>query len=120
MILIGIRGFFQNGWKEAEYGSHVEDMYETCRSRQASSFLMMKIWDECKVNENITDQHREMFESRISVTAAEKLPGWEKPHARKLSRGPTTWKVMRKSALKDFVNWETRKIEQLCKVSTPC
>ena len=37
---------------------------------------------ECKPNESIDDQHREMFESQISATATEKLPGWEKPHAK--------------------------------------
>ena len=36
---------------------------------------------ECKVNENVIDQYREMFESRISAGATEKLSGWEKPHA---------------------------------------
>ena len=37
---------------------------------------------ECKPNEIIIEQHREMFDSRISATATEKLPGWEKPHAK--------------------------------------
>ena len=36
---------------------------------------------ECKVNENVTDQDREMFESRISAAATEKLPGCGKRHA---------------------------------------
>ena len=58
---------------------------------------------ECKVNESIIDQYREMFESRISATATEKLPGWE--NTPKLLRGPTTWLDMLKSALKDFVIW---------------
>ena len=35
---------------------------------------------ECKPNEDIVNQYREMFESRISATATEKLPGWDKPH----------------------------------------
>ena len=34
--------------------------------------------------------------------------------------GPTTWKDMLKNALKDIVNWQTRKTEQLYKVSSPC
>ena len=37
---------------------------------------------ECKPNEHIVNQYREMFESRISATATEKLPGWEKRHAK--------------------------------------
>ena len=36
---------------------------------------------EGKPNETITEQCQKMFESRISVRATEKLPGWEKPHA---------------------------------------
>ena len=36
------------------------------------------------------------------------------------SRGRTTWKVMLKSALKDIVNWRTKKTEQLFEVSTHC
>ena len=41
---------------------------------------------ECKPNESVLDQHREVFESRISATATEKLPGWEKPHAKTVTR----------------------------------
>ena len=37
---------------------------------------------ECEVNENVIDQYRGMFESRMSAIATEKLPGWEKPHAK--------------------------------------
>ena len=37
---------------------------------------------ECKPNEIIIDQYKEMFESRTSAGATEKLPGWDKPHAK--------------------------------------
>ena len=37
---------------------------------------------ECKPNEIIIEQHTKMFESRISGGATEKLPGWEKLHAK--------------------------------------
>ena len=36
----------------------------------------------CKPNEIIVDEYRKVFESRISAGATEKLPGWEKPHAK--------------------------------------
>ena len=36
----------------------------------------------CKPNESIVEEHAKMFESRISDGANEKLPGWEKPHAK--------------------------------------
>ena len=37
---------------------------------------------ECKPNETIVEKKRETFKPRISGGAAEKLPGWEKPHAK--------------------------------------
>ena len=37
---------------------------------------------ECKPNEIIIEQYKEMFESRISAGATGKLQGWEKPHAK--------------------------------------
>ena len=73
---------------------------------------------ERKSNENVVCQHREMFESRISGAAIEKLPGWENL-TQKQYRGPTTWKDMRKNVLKDC-ELANKKTEQLFKVSTPC
>ena len=40
---------------------------------------------ECKPNEIIVDEYRKQHESRISAGAPEKLPGWEKPHAKTLA-----------------------------------
>ena len=37
---------------------------------------------ECKPNERIIEECRNMLESRISADATEKLLGWEKPHAK--------------------------------------
>ena len=42
----------------------------------------MCTWDalnqrECKPNEIVITEYREMFESRICAGATEKLPGWE-------------------------------------------
>ena len=74
---------------------------------------------ECKPSKNIVEEYRTMFESRISAGATEKLPGWEKLHAKTVSCFFLTWKVMRKSAWKDLTNWQ-KKEEQLYKVSTPC
>ena len=36
---------------------------------------------ECKPNQIIIDEYRNMFESRVSVGETEKLPGWANPHA---------------------------------------
>ena len=43
-----------------------------------------------------------MFESRISAGATEKIPGWEKPHAKTVAS-------CSKMRLNDTVNWQTRK-----------
>ena len=59
--------------KRADLGeptSFLDKLYLGCTQR------------EYKVNENVVHQYREMFESRISATATEKLPGWEKTHAK--------------------------------------
>ena len=40
---------------------------------------------ECKPNEDTMNQKREMFESRMSATATEQLPGCEKPHAKTIA-----------------------------------
>ena len=37
---------------------------------------------ECKPNEKFIGQYKEMFESRFSARATEKLPGWNKPRAK--------------------------------------
>ena len=37
---------------------------------------------ECKTNDIINEQHKEMFDSRISAGATEKLPGCAKPYAK--------------------------------------
>ena len=53
---------------------------------ETTPFLDHVFWGctqcECKPNETIIEQFKKMFESRISVGATEKLPAWEKPHAR--------------------------------------
>ena len=52
---------------------------------EPTSFLDHVHWGctqrECKPNDIIFEQHTKMFQ-RISAGATEKLPGWEKPHAK--------------------------------------
>ena len=65
------------------------------------------------------EQYQDMFESRISVGATEKLPGWETLHAKTVV-GRTIWKDMlkKKKTLRDIASW--RKKRQLHKVSSSC
>ena len=37
---------------------------------------------ECKSNENVIEEYKKMFESRISAGATQKIPWWEKSHAK--------------------------------------
>ena len=74
---------------------------------------------ECALNEIIMEQYKEMFESRISAGALEKLPGWERLHAKTVAwscdmEGHAQKRVDR------YCELANKKTEQLCKVSTPC
>ena len=84
-ILVGILSH-QNGWKTADYGSHVKEIDEICDLwRTNIIFLTMNIWDAFNENVNQTrtlSARTEIFESRMSAAQTEKLPGWEKPHAK--------------------------------------
>ena len=53
---------------------------------------------ECKSNETIIDQQKELIESRISAGATEKLPAWNKPHAKTVA-----WSYDTKDLLKECV-----------------
>ena len=44
----------------------------------------------------------------------------ERNLTQKQSRGPTIWKDMRKTAVKDIVGWLIKKTKRLYKLSTPC
>ena len=114
IIFVSMSGWHQNGWKETEYGSHVEEIDEKMWIlTNPHHFLTMKTWDVLsananRLNETILKLFNKMCESRISAGATEKLPGW-KNLTRKLSRCPTTWRDMLKNASSGNVNWQTRK-----------
>ena len=60
---------------------------------------------ECKPNESTIEQSTKMFESRISAGAAEKLSGWENPHAMRVA-----WmENMFETASSDTAKWETKR-----------
>ena len=70
----------------------------------------MYIWAALKgqfvISEDIVDNCRTMFESRISAGATEKLPCSEIWVS---LCGPVTWKVMRRNVWSDIVSWQTRR-----------
>ena len=74
---------------------------------------------ECKPYENIIEKDKEMFESRISAGANEKLSGWENSQAKTVA-----WSYDMEGHSQKCVerNCEStnKKTEQLYKVSSPC
>ena len=112
IVLIGKRGWHQNGRKKAWHGSHVEEIDETCRTWRTKILSWPHIWMHSmwmqaerkyhwRVQKNV--RIRKFFRSNWQ------LPGWEETSKQKLSRGRTIWGVMRKSALKDIVNWHKKR-----------
>ena len=81
---IGIRG--RRNWsKEADSGSHVEEIDETTLILTNQLHFFDHIFlectqRECKPNEIIFDELTKMFESRFSAGATENLSRWEQPH----------------------------------------
>ena len=69
----------------------------------------------CQTSEDIVENYRNLFESRISAGATEIC---KKKLTWKLWRGLTTWKVMRRNAFERYLNWQT--MQQLHKATTPC
>ena len=115
-------GRHQNGWKEAEHGSHVEQ-FEQCGHWRTTSFPDHENFGctqrECKANETIIEQFKKMFESRISAGATEKLPGWEKPHA-KTEAWSCNMEGYARECVERHCELANKKVEPLYKVSNLC
>ena len=83
----------------------------------------MYTWDVLSVNANrietIIEQYTEMFESRISAGAKEKLPGWQKPHAQSVAWSYDMERHAQK-CVERYCEWANKRVEQLYKVSGPC
>ena len=60
---------------------------------------------ECQTSKDIVDNYRNMFESKISAGAAESYPILRN-FAQTFPHGPMIWKVMRRNAWTDIVNWK--------------
>ena len=108
IIFVSIRGRHQNGWKEAEYGSHVEEIHEKCWSWRKPSLPGLHstwMWTE----RNYFWWIQKMFESRISAGATEKITRMGKPSRKDgcvvLRCGSTCskmrWEMLRSGEQKD-------------------
>ena len=74
---------------------------------------------ECKPNEIVKEKFSEIFEPRISAGATEKLPGWEKLHAKTVACSYDMEGLARK-CVERYCELSNKKVEQLYKVSSPC
>ena len=61
------------------------------------------------------EEHTKMFESRISATAAENKPGWEKPHAKTVA-WPYDMEGHAQRCVERYCELATKKTEQLYNV----
>ena len=84
--------------KEVDLGeptSFLDHVYLGCTQRQ------------CEVSQDIVDNYRTMFESRISAGRTEKLPFSPKYSYFFMAR--MTWWVMQRNVWNDIVSWRTRR-----------
>ena len=121
IIVIGIRGWHQ---REKQNMAHMsKKLMKHVHRVEPTSFpdhvYLGCTQRECFPNEVIIEQYREMFESRISAGATEKLPGWENPYAKTVP-----WSNDMKGHAQECVGryWElaNKKTEQFFNVSSPC
>ena len=88
-----------------------------------SHFLTTYVWDVLNVNANrmklLLKNSQKMFESRISAGATEKLPGWEKLHAKTVAWSYAMEGHARQS-VERYCELSNKKVEQFFKVSCPC
>ena len=105
-------GWHQNGWKEAEHGSHVEETDEKIghwRTHIISWPCLLGMHSE-KMQPGWNNHwtiHKNVWITYFCWN------NWKTARERhctqKLWRGPTTWKDMLRNASCDTVNWQTRK-----------
>ena len=123
VILVGLCGWHQNGRKEAEFSSNVEEIDESRWYEETTSCLdhvyLGCTQHVCTPNEIIIEQYKEMFESRTSAGATEKLPGWGKPHAKTVSWSYDMEGHARK-CVERYCELANKKTAQLYRVSSPC
>ena len=94
--------------KLGEPASFIDHVYLECPQR------------DCETNKDILDNYRNMFESRISTGAEEKLPCSGKPDADISSWSLMIWKVMQKKCVERYCELANKTTQQLYKVATPC
>ena len=123
IILLGVRGWHQNDWKAAEYGSHVEELDEICWSCRTYFVFwshrlgMYSTWMQTEWNYYWRMYKRSL--SHFSAATTEKIAGVWKTSQKSRSMVPRHGRTCSK------MRWEipraaNNKVEQLYKVSSLC
>ena len=86
----------------------------------APTSILVDVHMGCKPNENIIEKYKEMFESSISARVTEKLPRWEKPHAKTVAWSYDLEGHAQKTCVERYCEVANKKTKQLYKVSSPC
>ena len=108
-------GWHQNGWQEAEHGTHVEEIEETCGYWRTHIIS----WP-C-----VLGMHSPWMQNRMKPILNnirclnQKLPGWEKPQAETV-----TWSYdmegHAQKCVERYCELANKKVEQFYTVSSPC
>ena len=123
IVLFGIRGWHQNGWKNRVWLQCGRTWWNLLILTYQHHVSIMYICDSLNVNVNRT---KTLSVNTRKCSNHEYLPLQLKKYqdgrifTQKLSRGPTTWKDTRKSTQKGTCELANKKTEQLYTVSTLC
>ena len=84
IVIVGIRGWYQNGWKKAKYESpcgrnSCKKMWIFMNHSHHDHVCLGCTQRHCQTSKDIVDNYKSMFESRIFAGAKEKQPCSEKP-----------------------------------------
>ena len=122
VILICVCEWHKICWKETNHWSDVkvknkeDDLGETTSSLDHQNLGCTQ--RQCEISKDIVDNYRTMFDSRISAERTEKLQYSEKLVV--VPSDPMTWRVMPRNVWNDIVSWQTRRLNNSAKLSTPC
>ena len=108
----------QNGWKEAENGSQVEEWMRNVDLDEPTSFPDHVYLGGTQREKRLLNSLRTCSNHEFRLELLKNYQG-RKNFTRKRSRDPTTWKDMLSSAVRDVANWRIKKTEQSYKVSSP-
>ena len=122
LICVRKCGWHQDGWKGADYGSHVEEFDGKMWMTTPHHSLTVCIWDALNVNANRMKQflnNKRRCLSPVFLLEQQKITGMEKPHAQ-TSAWYYDMEGHARKCVERYCELANKKVEQLYKVSSPC